>query len=498
MGLLDLPTELLDVIVQYLLSDDGFGNLALTCKTCHVQCLPFIQNHNRLKKLREHYQKFEYYKIGPKQRIPKDRLCWLAWHPDNVSSAFNLIARIAAEPAIACYIEQAEFDQDCQFTKRVPREIITRSTLADEPPDGGREEAVIRVLANSSDLKQAGLDWKEYYAAIEEDLNTGQYSQYCAAFVLTLLPNLKRLRLPKQWNYGAFAEPDQLLDTVISKARLPGSKSSLSQVTSIQGNECGMATDFDIDMAAPFLTLPYLQSFEAQGCMSSDSHRNTIGEYAALENVSLRDTHLDEMAVGNFLQHTPNLRSFVYSYSGYPPVWELCKMVKEIEREVGSHLEELYLLYDSESTFIEEGTIEEMNETLAPGKASLHGFQRIRRLQLPLEIAVCNLNSATADCPALLIDLIPASVSHLSLVSYGTDDEAKALEFLFRTFCRSQLPSLQEFHLFNSGNATELYKQSWAKVHEKMEHAGIQLVHEEYDGPAVWLDRKDSVYSYDV
>ena len=124
-----------------------------------------------------------------------------------------------------------------------------------------------------------------------------------------------------------------------------------------------------------------------------------------------------------------------------------------------------------------EVTGEEMNDSLAPGKASLHGFQRIRRLQLPLEIAVYNHNAATAHRLASLIDLVPASVSHLSFVSCGADDEANALQILFPAFSRSQVPSLQEFHLFIPGNATELYKQSWAKVSEDMEKAGILLVH---------------------
>lgn len=485
------------MIIKYVLSFDGFESLALTCKTCHALCLPFTQNHPKLNKLREHYQKFEYYKLGPRQRFPKNKLCWLLWYPDNISSAFNLIARIAAEPAIAHYIEKAEFDQDCQCTKGARREIITRRALTDETPGEGLEEAVIRLLANSSDLKQAGLDWKEYYAAIEEELNTGQYSQHCATFVLTLLPNLRWLRLPEEWNYGSFAAPDRLLDTVISKARLLGSKSSLSQVTLLEGNKYEMHTEFDIDMAAPFLTLPYLQSFKAQRCTSANSYRNTAGEYAALENVVFRDTHLDEMAVGNFVQHTPNLKSLVYSYSGDSRVWDLCKMLKEIERGVGSHLEEHYMFYESRNT-MDADTGDEMNDFLAPGKASLHGFQRIRRLQLPLEIAVCNHNAATADRLALLIDLVPASVSHLSFVPCGTDDEAKALEILFNAFSRSEVPSLQELHLFIPGNATESYKQSWAKVSEDMEKAGILLVHEEYDGLAVWLDRHDSVYSDEV
>lgn len=493
------------MILQYLLSDDGFESLALTCKTCHAHCIPFIQSHNKLKELREHYEKFKYYKLGPRQRTPEDRLCWLTWYPDNISSAFNLIARIAAEPDIAHYIKQAEFEQDCQGTMDVRRDITTRSILADESSDEDREEAVIRMLANSSDLKRAGIDWKEYWAAIEEDLNTGEYSQHCATFVLTLLPNLRRLRLPTEWCYGAFEAPDRLLDTVIFEASLPGSRSSLSQLTTLEGNifeivtvfNIQLATMFNIEVAAPFLTLPCLKSFEAHICASANSRRNTAGEYGALESVSFRDSYLDELAVGNFVQHTPNLKSFVYSYSARRQVWDICKMIKEIESGVGSHLEELYLLYESKE-IVDEVTGEELNVYLAPGKASLHGFQRLRRLQLPLEVAVCNLNAATADCPALLSDLVPASVSHLSFFPYGTDDEAKALDLFLHAFSRGQLPALQELHLYGPLDATELYEQSWVKVADKMEESGIVFVQESNDGPDVWQDREELDYLDDV
>jgi len=59
--------------------------------------------------------------------------------------------------------------------------------------------AVVRLLANSPDLAKAGLDWEEYYAKIEEDLEATRYSQYAAAFLLTLLPNVETLTLPKCW-----------------------------------------------------------------------------------------------------------------------------------------------------------------------------------------------------------------------------------------------------------------------------------------------------------
>ena len=83
----------------------------------------------------------------------------------------------------------------------------------------------------------------------------------------------------------------------------------------------------------------------------------------------------------------------------------------------------------------------------------MRGFQRLGKLEFPLEIAVCNINAATSpnkslvvgdgladehhkldDDESLISDLVPASVSQLSLISGGTDDHAKALDVIFRLF----------------------------------------------------------------
>ena len=77
---------------------------------------------------------------------------------------------------------------------------------------------VVRLLADSPDLAEAGLDWEEYYAKIEEDLEVSRYSQYAAAFLLTLLPNVETLTLPKCWK--PLEATDKLIDVVIRKVRL--------------------------------------------------------------------------------------------------------------------------------------------------------------------------------------------------------------------------------------------------------------------------------------
>ncbi len=88
--------------------------------------------------------------------------------------------------------------------------------------------AVVRLLADSRDLAEAGLDWEEYNAKIEEDLEYHRYSQYAAAFLLTLLPNVETLTLPKCWKPNEAT--DKLINVVVRKVRLFALSTKLESV----------------------------------------------------------------------------------------------------------------------------------------------------------------------------------------------------------------------------------------------------------------------------
>lgn len=68
---------------------------------------------------------------------------------------------------------------------------------------------------------------------------------------------------------------------------------------------------------------------------------------------------------------------------------------------------------------------------VTPSATSMRGFQRLRKLEFPLEIALCNI---TAGASASIGDLVPVTVSQLLLTSAGTDDHATALDEMFRDF----------------------------------------------------------------
>ncbi|KAL8976270.1 MAG: hypothetical protein Q9205_007687 [Flavoplaca limonia] len=79
---------------------------------------------------------------------------------NTIWTVFDIIIRIAVDPIIARYVMHADFAWDSSSQNR-PRDLLA---------DILRGDAVLKLLATSAELKQAGLDWREYYAQIEEDL----------------------------------------------------------------------------------------------------------------------------------------------------------------------------------------------------------------------------------------------------------------------------------------------------------------------------------------
>ena len=469
MALTQLPTELLENIISYVLPE-GFEGVALTCQKIYTLCKPFIEHHNRL---RSQFQNFTYYE---KMSDPSF----------TIRTAFDLITRIAVEPVVARYIRDADFKVD---TQRRPRGFLA---------DASRGGAVARLLAESPYLEQAGLDWKEIYAKIEEDLEAARYSQHAAAFLLTLLPNVEILTLPKQWK--PLDATDKLIDTVIFKAQqsyLPYHGPSLAQVTRFGPSvSLGPQERFELEWATPFLALPHIQSFRGPSCVVTNHEQRNIsprdsyrGFGKTLETVHFVSCCIDEASITEFLKRTTRLRTLRYSHltkgNGGPHCWNICKFVTAIGREAGSHLVELSISFY------------EPSGSIAPGKASMRHFHHLRKLEFPLEIALCNIDAAASraaapneslvagstdqqldHCEPFIGDLVPASVSQLSLISSGTDHHAKVLDLMFRKFAAmkdSQLPALKEIYLSCPTSADQAYKDQCLRLLAEAEKVGVTV-----------------------
>ena len=473
MALTRLPIEIVDIIIRRTIPE-GFQSLALTCKELHVLCTPFIEHHN---KLCSQFTSFRYFQ-------------WSDGPAHQIWTAFDLITRIAVEPVVAHYVREAYFKMDSLYTKGRPREL-----LADVNCGG----AVVKLLASSPYLEQAGLNWKEYYDEIETDLQALRYSQHAAAFLLTLLPNINKLTLPKRWK--PLEATDKLIDAVVRKVKysyLSYDKPPLAQTAklefSVPRESRGRS---DLIWASPFLALPHVRSFYGPNCvaMGDDAHNSFVsmnlnrdfGEI--LETVHLVGCCIDEVGIADFLANTTHLKTLEYSHTtawrGGNQDWDICKFVSAIARQVGNHLEELSI------------SIRSFRGSIVPGEVTMRSFQRLRKLEFPLIIAKCNIDAAatqiaalnhftvggstdlTLDCAEILIsDLVPPSVSQLSLISSKIDRHDKAIELIFRHFAAKKaflLPALHEIHLSCPAGAADAYKDQCARLVEKCERAGVLL-----------------------
>ncbi|KAI4157239.1 MAG: hypothetical protein LQ342_008453 [Letrouitia transgressa] len=479
MSLTGLPNELLEHVIIHTLPE-GFECLILTCKKIYTICVPFLEHHNAL---RSQFHRFAYNPGDPKNL-----------DHGHITCAWDLIARIATEPVVARYIRHPDFGWDSRF--------ILRRHWQFEPEDDIPAE-LNTFFADSAHLKEAKLDWHQYHATIIGDLQAPRYSQQAACFLLTLLPNVETLRLPRTWLPDSAS--GKLLDVIIKKTKnsqsLPWNTPSLYRTNILDTNQSPAATDlFDLAYACPFLALPHIRTFWGTSCAAiRDTHPSkglypgSFGE--ALVAVHLLSSCIDEVGITAFLKYTTHLRTLVYSHStkGYHDAhtqitdWNSCKFVMAIERAVASHLEELSI------------SIRELTGSLTPGTVSLRGFQRLRKLELPLELLACNIAAAATprlskessvlsnissesqqsnDGVARIGDLLPASVSEISLRSDGRLDHAKALEEMFQEFAalkEAALPALKNMQLSCINGADEEYKKRCNKLNLEMEVAGVHL-----------------------
>lgn len=465
MALEQLPTELLELIIPLTLPE-GFESLALTCKFLYSLCTPFLEHYNNL---RWHFRDFRFVKTNKDFQHNRQLLKF----PDTVTSAFNLISRIAIEPAVGRYILEADFAGDSRLYGRLSSTAREQTTYED------RDEAVRQVFADSSYLREAGLDWKEYYSAMMQDVSNCRYSEHASAFVLTLLPNLQRLRP------SCFCEPtptsQKLINAIIQTARQnPHGTASLAQLTAFQETR----GRYELSWASSIIALPRMKNFQGSGCIGkADSDKRIESRYlradlnSKLEVAGFWDASIDAMAIADFLKHTPCLKSLTYWHStkakpGHRE-WDLCGFIAAVQREVGRHLEHLCAITT------------ELHCLISPGKPYLRGFQRLKSLELPLDIVLCGLKAAdpadhgSLNSKSLLGDIVPASVSVLSLFSPGKSPHEKALDLLFFDFATQkqlQTPNLKDIFLTCPDDADDSYKAQCANLVEATERAGVSLV----------------------
>lgn len=151
--------------------------------------------------------------------------------------------------------------------------------------------------------------------------------------------------------------------------------------------------------------------------------------------------------------------------------WALCQFITAVQRKVGIHLEKLSIGMQRSCP-------------IAPGKPSLRNFKQVQSLELPLDTVICGFTAAeladyeTLHSESLLGDIVPPSVSELSLFSHSKQHHDKALDILFRDFATRkhlQTPLLEKICVIYPNDANDLFKAQLATLAAETEKAGVAL-----------------------
>ncbi|KAI0388671.1 hypothetical protein F5Y17DRAFT_474228 [Xylariaceae sp. FL0594] len=359
--------------------------------------------------------------------------------------------------------------------------------------DGG---PLIELFATSRYLARAGLDWKEFYARVlryDEWPKLPYYSQHAAIFLLTLLPNVHYLELPHKWE--PVEETDKLLEAIVSEARQPGAverERSLARVTHFKPYDRinWQAPTGNLETSVPFLALPNVRFFMAQGCRALGTERMLLeppdpySHYGEnLEAVNFYYCRIDSVAMAELLNHTQRLRVLAYVHASEEnpggQEWDVCSLIEAIGSGVGSHLEQLSLYaYHSHCP-------------LTPGRASMRRFTALKKFQCPLQLAMRKRDdTATEDVTEqVLYGLVPATVSELAWVVGGQLEDAvttlrRVLDGL-AAVKESRFPDLKVMQISYNWDRHRPFPWSQddlTRISEEVERIGLRLIQDTTHG----------------
>ncbi|KAK5694370.1 hypothetical protein LTR17_024870 [Elasticomyces elasticus] len=445
MLLLELPTKLLDTIIGLTLPD-GLESFALSCKD-------HVRTHNLYK-----------------QR-------WTCFRYDNRGNTdhgfklpMELLVAISKDPLIASYIQIANFWQKDFNEEQIAR--LKKQLLGDDT----NLAAIGGLLGQSRCLRRANQDPEQWLAELryeecEDDEEPDAYREphygtnMATILLLTLLPNLRELMLPNEWQ--TLPEPDNsppddqlwsVLDVITCEASLcPSSNIALSRLkTILPYADVSYDERNGLRELSPFLPIKSVEHMHITNCVAVDDAHTGIpfrwrnpGQTSNLRIVELAGCCIDSDGITELVKYTPQLTTLKYSHHvkwhGCQHDWNAGNFVRAIEEHCGSTLENLAVTIDS---------LYGMVETRVD---SMQGFQRLHSVELdilvfagpPPEFELCQGtidNGYKYDISKIpcLAEILPRTIKQVRLfVSSRTGDadagiELQTLASLFRQYASEQ------------------------------------------------------------
>lgn len=447
MAITDLPLEVLHQIMEDTMPD-GFESLSMTCKSFYTSTPDLRKKHNHLKELYNHFSYDIYVDESDDSNDEyneEEEAEEIANHLSNCYSSLQLLLEIANEPIIAKYIVTADFKNDA-----IPYDTRIMEAVAEKARTSVK---LLSLLETSVYFKETAINAQTVVDHLAETyVPEHQQSGLAATFLLSLLPNVTTLTVPKDWEtYGwdpslTLWEMYSALNDIVARANDPNDPTaSLSKLTTILpsaawGYDCRWA----LSTFNPFLSITSVTKFIAGSCRAiNDGYTGARFRKPENENygknvqeVVLAGSVIDAEEISTFLTCLPRLKDLKISYE---TKWHGCghdidsgAITSAIESATGDRLESL-----SFSIFACYG----QNSS---GVQGMKGFTKLKELEIDMDLLM-----TTGSGPRLpkLGDLLPISLERFVLIADEPDDEAASLNGMFDNAVvevEKKLPNLKE------------------------------------------------------
>jgi hypothetical protein len=383
MGFLDLPSEIIDVIIDLGLPS-GIEGLVLTCKALHGRAKTQIERHSALK---------------------RQWRCAGSYSTPVRGDLLSILYEMSLDPLVAQYIEVLDFWNQETLGSDYSHSMPVREGRGDGynfRADAEAMENVKEMMSGSNFLLNAQLaDLEAWWDELLEKADDGtpivrREEQWRATIILLgMLPNLRVLRLARFWidcpiveeNNERGREVRRGFAGMVSAANASGgSGTPLGKLEAILPfMVSGYEEKAGLQLVEPFLTLNsltevYLVSAVAvhDGYTGIQFNWRSPNLSSSINRLELVSCCIDAEGLSNLVAHTPKLSIFKYSHEtkwhGCQHDWNPGTFVEALAHHCGNTIREVAL------------TIDELFGEIENGASSFLALPNIQKLEVDLQV----------------------------------------------------------------------------------------------------------------
>ncbi|CAI6302360.1 unnamed protein product [Periconia digitata] len=384
MGLLDIPVEILDEILDLSLPL-GIEGLALSCKAIYQRAAPQIRQHNALRR---------------------------TWRCTNNSrtrrtdDTLQILYDIFQEPLGADYIEVLDLCDE-----RIPNDghyLTDRQWGAVEEPQSRSIEPNSRSSINFREIpmamgnlktfieksfqataKQVNMDdvWSDIMKTeLHPDEDDYKESIWTVVSLLNMLPNITTLRLPSWWE-GPQGAVGETLHSIAQAANITGGPpKSLSKLkTILPFAEIGYESKAALQSVYECLTLGTMRELYLVSAVAvDDQYTGQPFKWihpeltSSITRIEFAASCIDADGLSQLVAHTPHLAIFKYSHQckwhGCQYDWNAGTFVETLAHHCGNTIIEIAL------------TLEGLHGHIINGTSSFRSFPKLEKLEVDIEL----------------------------------------------------------------------------------------------------------------